>query len=491
MPETILIVDEAATNRKLAQQVLSRAGFAVHSVADGSAALDALAKFQPQVVLTELRLEGVDGVSLARRIKEDPRTRRTVVIAVTACGAESDRTAAASAGCDDFVVKPIDTRALPLLIQTHLARRNQESAGSESLPSRPDQLPVWAMDLCRVFAKEGAAKAAQFLRDGTPAGEIGRAAHMWAGLGGTFGYPEITSAARELERSCRMAASAGETTLQLERLAGLFAEMSASLDGAAPRQEMPEAFVQMLSGKEFVLVGFDGDDRKRLESAIESAGAAVLPAEAESAGDLTIAAAGSEAANAFLEEYRRRGSRPLLLVGGSGIGPQVEAMLDCSAFDFAAAPWTVEEILARAYRIFTRRAPPLAPQAAGRERKFRLVMADDDATVLALLRTTVESYGMECATAGAGDQALELMRAAPPDAAILDVIMPNMDGLEVLAAVRNDPLLKDVRVLMLSSLQQESDIIRALGLGADDYVSKPFSPLEVVARLKRLLRSEP
>ena len=490
MPETILVVDETATNRKLAHQVLSGAGFEVRSVADAAAALNAVAEFQPQVVLTELRLEGMDGISLTRRIKEDPRSRRTVVIAVTGCGAESDRRAAASAGCDDFVVKPIDTRALPMLIQEHLARRDRETAGTGTAASSPNELPSWAMDLCRVFAREGAAKTAQFLQQGTPAGEIGRAAHMWAGLGGTFGYPEITTVARELERACRMAAVGPELTSLLRRLAALFGEITASLDVAQPHPQVPGAFVQLLSGKTFSLAGFDPDDQKRIENALESAGARVLAASPENACDMTIAAAGSEETAAHLLDFRRPGARPLLLVGASGIGQQVERMLASEAFDFVGAPWTVEEILARAYRHFTRRTPPSAIQPAGRERKIRVVMADDDPTVLALLKTTVESYGMECTAASEGDKALQLMRAAPPDAAILDVIMPNMDGLEVLAAVRNDPVLKDVRVLLLSALQQESDIVRALGLGADDYVTKPFSPLEVVARLKRLLRSE-
>lgn len=487
MPETILIVDEAATNRKLAHQVLSRAGFDVHSFADATAALDALAKLQPQVVLTELRLEGMDGISLARRIKEDPRSRRTVVIAVTGCGAENDRKAAASAGCDDFIVKPIDTRALPRLIQSHLARRDHEGWGAASPPSGSIELPSWAVDLCRVFAREGAAKAAQFLRQETPAEEIGCAAHMWAGLGGTFGYPEITGLARELERTIRMAADAPEVTIPLRRLAELFADITASLDATAP-PEMPPAFVRVLSGKTFRLAGFDSDDEMRIASALESAGAGVLPASPHETGDLTIAAAGSAPADALLHDFRHAGSRPLLLVGTSGISGPVEAMLACEAFDFVAAPWTAEEIVARAYRHFTRRILHAARQPASPGRKLRVVIADDDPTVLALLKSTVESYGMDCATAGEGDRALELMRDAPPDAAILDVIMPNMDGLEVLAAVRNDPVLKDVRVLLLSALQQESDIVRALGLGADDYVTKPFSPLEVVARLKRLLR---
>jgi DNA-binding response OmpR family regulator len=119
-----------------------------------------------------------------------------------------------------------------------------------------------------------------------------------------------------------------------------------------------------------------------------------------------------------------------------------------------------------------------------------VVIADDDPTILTLLKTTIQNYGMECFAACEGDQALELIRAHSPDMAVLDVVMPNMDGLEVLAAIRNDSVARHLPVLLLSAMQQEADIVRAFGLGANDYVTKPFSPVEVVARLKRLVRSE-
>jgi len=72
-----------------------------------------------------------------------------------------------------------------------------------------------------------------------------------------------------------------------------------------------------------------------------------------------------------------------------------------------------------------------------------------------------------------------------PQAAVLDVNMPGMDGYEVLAAIRQEQ--HQIRVLMLTARQQENDILRGFTLGADDYVIKPFSPIELTARLKRLL----
>jgi DNA-binding response OmpR family regulator len=595
MPEAILIVDETASNRKLTQRVLSSAGYDVRSVPDAAAALDAIPEFQPKLVLTELRLGGMDGIALTRRIKGDPQTRQTLVIAVTGCGTEEDRRAALDAGCDDFIVKPIDTRAFAGLVETHLARRAPDANGVETAAGPPSDLPPWALELSREFVQDGLAKCGQLLAEASTPAEIQPAAHGWAGLGGTFGFPEITRLARELDKLCRSNAARAEVNRLLQCLQACFAQAApggatqpsspsvatrpsaatqlslpsaatktqtpgvatqppppsaatrpnavtqaatpgaatqlslpsaptrpyastqraapgaanqpssayAATQAAAPSTEtqpppppLPAGLAQAFIGKTFALVGFDAGDSVRLDRALRAVGGQTLSgpaAAASTANDLTIAAAASPDTAAFLRDLRGAPSRPLLLVGAPGSVPQVETMLDSAAFDFAATPWTAEELLARAYRLLARRnqlaaSPP--PQPPARDRKLRIVIADDDPTVLALLKTTLESYGMDCAAACAGDQALETMRAAPPDAAILDVIMPNMDGLEVLAAIRNDPTLKNVRVLLLSALQQESDIVRALGLGADDYVTKPFSPVEVVARLKRLVRSD-
>jgi DNA-binding response OmpR family regulator len=84
-----------------------------------------------------------------------------------------------------------------------------------------------------------------------------------------------------------------------------------------------------------------------------------------------------------------------------------------------------------------------------------------------------------------GPKALEAARSLRPHAAVLDVNMPGMDGYEVLAAIRAENI--PVRVMLLTARQQESDVIRGFTLGADDYVVKPFSPMELVARIKRLV----
>jgi DNA-binding response OmpR family regulator len=121
----------------------------------------------------------------------------------------------------------------------------------------------------------------------------------------------------------------------------------------------------------------------------------------------------------------------------------------------------------------------LAPGA-----RTRVVIADDDATVRALVGTTLKNFGFDIETVPDGTMALECVRRTQPDIAVLDVSMPGMDGYEVLAALRKESI--PVRVMLLTARQQESDVIRGFSLGADDYVVKPFSPMELVARLKRL-----
>jgi len=120
--------------------------------------------------------------------------------------------------------------------------------------------------------------------------------------------------------------------------------------------------------------------------------------------------------------------------------------------------------------------------------EIHVVVADDDPTIIALLEATVAALGITCHTASGGRDALELLEEVRPHAAILDVNMPQMDGFEVLASMRNHEAMRQTPVIMLTALRQEADVVRGFRLGADDYVVKPFNPMELSARLERLLR---
>ena len=114
-----------------------------------------------------------------------------------------------------------------------------------------------------------------------------------------------------------------------------------------------------------------------------------------------------------------------------------------------------------------------------------ILIAEDDADIRGVLRLYLESEGYAVAEAPDGDAALALAREKRPDLAILDVMMPRLNGFEVTRALRAD---SGIPILILSARSGDSDKILGLNLGADDYIAKPFNPLEVVARVQALLR---
>ena len=117
MPDArILIVDDNATNLKLVAYLMKNHGYTVETALDAESAIEAIRVNHPDVILMDIQLPGIDGLELTRRLKADPKTADIKIIAVTAYAMKGDQEKAFDAGCDGYVTKPIDTRALPALI---------------------------------------------------------------------------------------------------------------------------------------------------------------------------------------------------------------------------------------------------------------------------------------------------------------------------------------------------------------------------------------
>jgi CheY-like chemotaxis protein len=201
---------------------------------------------------------------------------------------------------------------------------------------------------------------------------------------------------------------------------------------------------------------------------------------------------------------------PLVLVGAREHLLALPPSVQSRAQEFLIDGWQPEEVLMRLRFALSRAGPPAAnthsavespsnaeplsaaaplstAPAARRMVTSRpeVLIAEDSLTIQALVRLVLENYGMECRITSSGTEALRMLREYQPHAVVLDVNMPGMDGFEVLAAVRREAI--PVRVILLTARHTERDIIRGFDLGADDYIIKPFNPIELVARLKRLL----
>jgi two-component system alkaline phosphatase synthesis response regulator PhoP len=118
----------------------------------------------------------------------------------------------------------------------------------------------------------------------------------------------------------------------------------------------------------------------------------------------------------------------------------------------------------------------------------RILVVDDDREIARVLRAYLEQAGFQVLVAYDGERALHLLRRERPDLVVLDLMLPDRDGWEVTRTVRGDAGLSSTPILMLTARADDADKIVGLELGADDYVTKPFNPREVMARVRAVLR---
>jgi phosphate regulon transcriptional regulator PhoB len=118
----------------------------------------------------------------------------------------------------------------------------------------------------------------------------------------------------------------------------------------------------------------------------------------------------------------------------------------------------------------------------------RILIVEDEPDISELVRYNLEKQGFATGSARNGQEAMRKVRSESYDLVVLDLMLPGMDGLEVCRAIRSDRVLSAIPIIMLTAKSEEVDRVVGLEVGADDYVSKPFSPRELVARVKAVLR---
>jgi len=251
--------------------------------------------------------------------------------------------------------------------------------------------------------------------------------------------------------------------------------------------------VEILQGKRIALSGFNPDAGVRAAAAFDAELAFCRPIPAESAApgssllenfDLLVAV--FNAAKPWFEVAGRSSDIPLLISGSSADFPSALVHLARQGRDFVLDSAPPEELVLRAGVLLTRGS---GNRRRGPRRPPLVVLADDEISVTALVKTVLDSDGITCETGSNGAEALDLARRLKPDVLLLDVNMPTIGGFEVLSEIKRDPATVGTRVVMLTAAEQESDIIRSFLLGASDYVVKPFNPMELLFRVRRLIRS--
>ena len=120
--------------------------------------------------------------------------------------------------------------------------------------------------------------------------------------------------------------------------------------------------------------------------------------------------------------------------------------------------------------------------------KKQIIVVEDEPDILDVLNYNLQREGFEVRTCENGADSLELIFRVMPDLILLDLMLPGMEGLEVCRQLKSDNRSTHIPIIMVTAKGEESDIVLGLGLGADDYIVKPFSPKELIARVKAVLR---
>jgi CheY-like chemotaxis protein len=121
----------------------------------------------------------------------------------------------------------------------------------------------------------------------------------------------------------------------------------------------------------------------------------------------------------------------------------------------------------------------------------RILVVDDDVVIQKLLQVNFQMEGYEVSLAGDGVEALERVAEDPPDLILLDVMMPRMGGIECASKLKSDPETKDIPIIILSAKAQDADVKAGKAAGADEYVTKPFDPLDLLDRVANLIARRP
>jgi DNA-binding response OmpR family regulator len=480
----ILAIDDNEMQLKLVVFLLEEAGYDVRTAASAQEALEVLRSYTPSLILMDVQLPGMDGLELTRMLRRDAAYAMTTIVALSAYADASDLEKAREAGCDGNIAKPIDTATFTRQVGCYFNRN------IETEPDIPRDSHDLLAEMRNMFLAEGLEQCTTMLRslklkEGGSEG-IERVIHRWAGMGGTLGFPGISEEARTIEAL-------------LDRPNRIDERLPEAIETARRRfmaatrttAKLPLAVIAGLRNVRIGLVDFPEEEANRIQNAARRANVQVefqrmtseYIEEQTECGALIV----NQCALPAREAMRRPQPTVPAVYIGSRSSLQSLTKLPPRAFDFMIAPWDAEEVLIRVYRLIAKPAPQKSEREDDQEIRDRVLVVDDDPSLVAIVADMLQQFGLDCDIARSGRQALAAVQRRAPDAIILDVNMLDLNGFEVLKRLRRNEVTKDIPVLLLTARRNKDDIMEGFGCGADDYVIKPFKPLDLVKRVDKLI----
>jgi two-component system cell cycle response regulator DivK len=486
----ILVVEDDDMQSKLVRFLLEEAGHVVQTAASAEEAREILRSFFPDLILMDIQLPGMDGLELTRVLRLDLLQAVTPVIALTAYTAPADLEKARDAGCNGKISKPIDTANFARQIGHFL---NLNPGAYADIPCDSHDLLA---ELRNNFLAEGLEQASRILKDlksgpGCSTELIERVVHRWTDLAATLGFPEISEQARRIEG---LLIPGGPEYRAIENAIEIALRRFSSAARQQPR--LPLELINGLKDMRIGLVNFSDQEVSRIRSVASRANADVVIERVNSIENQPVSTEKQMGYNALIVnegDYTGRAGRqgphwavPAVFIH-SRASLHLLSKMPVRAYDFLIAPWDAEELLIRVSRLIAKVAPSSPAATSPDTKRPRVLIADDDPDSVALISETLQHFDMDCDIARGGEQALDAAQRRLPDAIVLDVNMVDLDGFEVLKRLRRNFSTKRTPVLLLTARSQKNDIAQGFESGANDYLVKPFQPLDLAKRVDKMI----
>ncbi len=424
---TILVVEDEPSAARMLQDALTRPDRRIVVASTAKEARLRIADSAPDLIVLDLILPDEDGRRLLADLRRDPGTGAVGVVVVTGKAGPRTREECYGLGTDRFFAKPFDASALGEAVEDLLTEGRPDTPGPDLL-GRPHTLSEVQAMLSDRRAREGVA---------TP----------W-----TVGLLEIDTDPHRTGSPAEGPSQGptGSTPLLPHLLRAVIGTLSETLE--------PGDLVARWGVDELVVVCPDKDEEEMVQLVQR---VAQLPGMAP-----------------YLKSQVRRVGRDEDLLDA------VSAM----ASQLARGPVTPASPTRDAAPESADPSPPTRTTTVVRRARPRATLVEDDPVTAGLVRHRLERSGFVVDHHDDGAEGLASILADPPNVVVLDVQLPSMDGFEILSRVREDPGAEHVPVLMFTSLGRQEHVQRGFALGADDYVTKPFSPTELLTRVLRLVR---
>jgi two-component system, cell cycle response regulator DivK len=389
--DPVLIVDDNPVNLKLMRAVLAPDGYDIRTAGDGPEVDKILAEFRPRLILMDVQLPGADGFELTRRLKSDPATRDIIVVACTAYTMAGDEEKAHASGCSGYITKPVDTRTLPATVKLHLGARQAAQPAFE--PGDYHDLLAEMRSNFLVEGEEESGRLLGHLAQGLDLDRVQRTVHHWTGIAGMLGFAEIARKARGIEdyladpgerrqssRQARAMIAAGDCVSRLRaELLAMRQLFSQAVCGRRETPDLPPVVREVLGNKNFAVIGFEAAEAARITRALEHARSRCrtfqdLPdndtLQPFNAGVVNVCQ-GEGIFSWVNSEVASDSPKPILFVGSAETLLRREAGIPEPNWDFLLGPWDADELIFRAFKLFTSQADRKSDATAGKVRDSR------------------------------------------------------------------------------------------------------------------------